>query len=73
MPHPEISNLFCCFLVWRLANYICRRSYKRPLENNLYFFIHFLTAPYAVFEAKRFKLFIYAGLMLSSAFPFRLE
>ncbi len=31
MPHPGNSNLLCCFLVWRLTNYICRRSYKVPL------------------------------------------
>ena len=30
MQRPENSNLFCCFLAWRLADYISQRSYKGP-------------------------------------------
>jgi len=56
MQRPENSTLFCCFLAWRLAgyisrrpaNYICRRSYKEPLQNNLVFYTYFITVSYAV-------------------------
>jgi hypothetical protein len=30
MQRPENSNLFCCFLAWRLADYISQRTYKVP-------------------------------------------
>jgi len=30
MQRPENSNLSCCFLAWRLAGYISRRSDKVP-------------------------------------------
>jgi hypothetical protein len=42
MQRPENSNLFCCFLVWRLAGYISRRSYKVPLLKNSQSFRLFL-------------------------------
>jgi len=33
MPRQGNSNLFRCFLAWRLANNICHISYKKPLSN----------------------------------------
>jgi hypothetical protein len=30
MPHPGNSNLYRCFLVWRLASYICRLLTNTP-------------------------------------------
>ena len=40
MQRPENSNLFCCFLAWRLADYISQRSYNRPLRNNHPFLLY---------------------------------
>jgi hypothetical protein len=34
MQRPENSNLYCCFLAWRLAGYISRRLADKGLGKN---------------------------------------
>ena len=67
MQRPENSNLFCCFLAWRLADYISQRSYKEPLQNNLFIIGCLVTAPYAVSDIQATILFRYNGLGCGAA------
>jgi hypothetical protein len=44
------------------SNFICHKSYKVPLRNNMAIYIYFVTAPYAAPGTWMAMLFFYSGL-----------
>jgi len=62
MPHPGNSNLYRCFLVWRVANHICRLIiYESVVKTAKLFLLFLLTDSYAA-SRKQQSLPLFPGV-----------
>ena len=65
MPHPGNSNLYRCFLVWRVANHICRLIIHESVVKRAKLFLLFLLTDSYAASRKHQSLPLFPGVACS--------